>query len=713
MNTLFRDACLILLCAVSFGLGCQSAPPTLPAGTSLLTVSTSSDQASIILQGLVEDEPPVSPRLSGIFTEHLGRNVYYGGAWAQVLLNPVFAPVDLFGDDKGARRWLARRPAFEPWRKTDMLEKLPDMKEIALNWAPFGEGAKYRMERDVHGKGTFAQVITTTGHESEGVLTPAFFPSHRTGTYNLSLRLKHIEGAPVVRVGVFPVVNGHPDFLMPLSNVEMIADDAGGNVQELILHIDRKRFPDDRLAALVIGTTDKGTVRLDRVELYPDDAIDGWDPEVVGLWKQAGVGLIRFPGGNFVSGYHWEDGVGPKEQRPALKNPAWYGCEFNLVGTDEWMRFCELIGAEAMICINAGNGTPEEAGNWVRYCNDPADSEFGKRRAANGHPEPYAIEVWEVGNELWGNWQIGNTTADVYAGRYDVFAKAMRQADESILLMANGNTLEWDRTVVNNATEPLDMLTIHRLVGRIRNFKVTPEESYKAVSSYGVYFERELAPAIKAIMQERIDEPYLALTESMIHEVREGYPTNHSLSEVFYHAGMMNAAIRSDGFVNIITRTALINHGGGMIKDKGIVYAEPVYDAVRLYSRLSGLHPIALQVQTPVDDVPKTMNMPEMNNVPQVDAVAGIAPDGRSMDIIVMNRSIDKGFTVPLDLGGWQDMGWQGRTLLLTSQHFADRNSLEEPRAIQLQEEAVRMRDGVVQLDVPHHSLVSVRLWRD
>ena len=102
--------------------------------------------------------------------------------------------------------------------------------------------------------------------------------------------------------------------------------------------------------------------------------------------------MLRFPGGNFVSGYHWEDGVGPLDGRPPLPNPAWHGAEWNHVGTDEWLRLCELTGAEPLVCNNAGDGTPDEARRWIEYCNAAADTPMGRKRAENGREEPWHWE---------------------------------------------------------------------------------------------------------------------------------------------------------------------------------------------------------------------------------------------------------------------------------------------------------------------------------
>ncbi|HOV65061.1 MAG TPA: hypothetical protein PLG43_14405, partial [Spirochaetia bacterium] len=129
--------------------------------------------------------------------------------------------------------------------------------------------------------------------------------------------------------------------------------------------------------------------------------------DVVSLIKRLKPAYIRYPGGNFASGYHWEDGVGPREKRRRRFDPAWNAWESNLVGTDEFLGLCETVGAAPYLVVNDGSGTPEEAGHWVAYCNEEEHGELGSIRAQNGHPQPYGVRLWGVGNEVWGSWQIG------------------------------------------------------------------------------------------------------------------------------------------------------------------------------------------------------------------------------------------------------------------------------------------------------------------
>jgi hypothetical protein len=163
-----------------------------------------------------------------------------------------------------------------------------------------------------------------------------------------------------------------------------------------------------------------------------------WRDDVLALVKDLRPPLIRYPGGNFASGYHWEDGIGPRPARPRRFDSAWQTWETNQVGTDEFLAYCAEVGAAPFLVVNDGSGTPAEAARWVAYCNEPETGEQGRRRAANGHPAPYAVRLWGVGNEVWGRWQIGHTGPAEYAMRLRAFAAAMRAADPTIQIVGVG-----------------------------------------------------------------------------------------------------------------------------------------------------------------------------------------------------------------------------------------------------------------------------------
>ena len=142
--------------------------------------------------------------------------------------------------------------------------------------------------------------------------------------------------------------------------------------------------------------------------------------------------VIRYPGGNFASGYHWEDGIGSRVDRPQRFDQAWNAQDSNQLGTDEFLEFCAQVSTAPFLVVNDGSGTPEEAARWVAYCNQKTDTKQGSRRIANGHPQPYNVRLWGVGNEVWGQWQIGHTDACTYASRMETFIKTMRAVDPNI-----------------------------------------------------------------------------------------------------------------------------------------------------------------------------------------------------------------------------------------------------------------------------------------
>jgi alpha-N-arabinofuranosidase len=142
---------------------------------------------------------------------------------------------------------------------------------------------------------------------------------------------------------------------------------------------------------------------------------NGFRRDVLGALRKLHMTALRYPGGNFASGYHWMDGIGPKEKRPTVRDLAWQSIEPNQFGTDEFMKMASLMDWTPMLTVNLGTGTPEEARNWVEYCNSPTGSLYADMRSANGSPDPYGIQLWCLGNEMDGPWQLGHVPADQYA----------------------------------------------------------------------------------------------------------------------------------------------------------------------------------------------------------------------------------------------------------------------------------------------------------
>ena len=153
---------------------------------------------------------------------------------------------------------------------------------------------------------------------------------------------------------------------------------------------------------------------------------NGLRRDVLAALRELNFRSMRYPGGNFLSGYHWEDGIGPKAQRPHRRDLAWQSIEINQFGTDEFLHFCREIGTEPMLGVNMGTGSIQDAANLVEYCNAPSGSQYADLRATNGNPEPYGVKYWCLGNEMDGPWQIGHLNAIDYGKKAREAAKMMR-----------------------------------------------------------------------------------------------------------------------------------------------------------------------------------------------------------------------------------------------------------------------------------------------
>ncbi len=192
-------------------------------------------------------------------------------------------------------------------------------------------------------------------------------------------------------------------------------------------------------AVVEITGTGTGEYHVGAVSLMPANNVEGFRAEVIAALKQLRFGVLRFPGGNFVSAYEWRNGVGADvDKRPPIYDPVWHAVQPNDVGTDEFLTLCRLLGVDPYITVNAGFGDAWSAKELVEYTNGAVTTPMGKWRAANGHPKPYNVKLWGVGNEPWGDYQMGAMSLPQFEIKHNMFVKAMRSVDPSIKLIAGG-----------------------------------------------------------------------------------------------------------------------------------------------------------------------------------------------------------------------------------------------------------------------------------
>jgi alpha-N-arabinofuranosidase len=199
---------------------------------------------------------------------------------------------------------------------------------------------------------------------------------------------------------------------------------------------------DSEDARLEIVGTGTGTFTVGTVSLMPSDNVQGFHADMIRLYKEAGFKMAKWPGGNFVSAYDWRDGIGDIDKRPPRLQPMWSDrVEPNDVGLHEFMAFCRLLGAEPYLTINSGFGDAQSAADEVEYCNGSASTRLGKLRADHGHPEPFKIQLWCIGNEMYGPWQYGHMSLEQYWTKHNTIVEAMKEADPRIKVTLSGASI--------------------------------------------------------------------------------------------------------------------------------------------------------------------------------------------------------------------------------------------------------------------------------
>ena len=243
------------------------------------------------------------------------------------------------------------------------------------------------------------------------------------------------------------------------SVLDQSVDKLTGDYQSYPLHYTAPISSDN--VRIVVLSKGKGSFRIGTLSLMPSDNIKGWRADTVALLQQLNAPIYRWPGGNFVSGYNWRDGIGERDKRPPRKNPAWRGVEANDVGIHEYMDLMEMIHAEPYVSVNTGLGTVEEVAQEVEYFNGAVTTPMGKLRAENGHPEPYHVTWWAVGNEMFGNWQLGHMPLEEYVKKHNRVAEAMWKVDPNARLVGVGSVGRWDEAMLKECAGSMNLLSEH------------------------------------------------------------------------------------------------------------------------------------------------------------------------------------------------------------------------------------------------------------
>ncbi len=419
--------------------------------------------------------------------------------------------------------------------------------------------------------------------------------------------------------------------------------------------------------------------------------------DTLDLIKQLNPPLTRYPGGNFASGYHWEDGIGPKDKRPHRHDAAWQAEESNLVGTDEFLTFCEQIGTVPLLVVNDGSGTPEEAARWVAYCNEPASGEQGQRRAANGHPEPYNVQYWGIGNEVWGAWQIGTTSAEEYTSRLLRFIKAMRAVDPNIKLVAVGNhpltnsaddpAAMWNKEVLTKTGDQIDYLSWHIYQPEKEGWGNLPNahELFKCVCAAPIDIEIFTERIEKEITQfsprkkvlQALDEWNVWLPplpgETSMHQV------TYTMRDALYVASTLAVFYRKNQTLGMTNLAQLVNVLPLIKTNADTAIATAIFYPFILFNEMERTV-VQSTCQSPLYDcVAIDHNITAHENVPWLDHLITTSEDQKRITLLLVNRHPESRlaakFTLKSDPVG---------SLEISAPHPLDANTFRHPQKVKL-----------------------------
>ncbi len=438
--------------------------------------------------------------------------------------------------------------------------------------------------------------------------------------------------------------------------------------------------------------------------------IRGMRKDVIEKFREIKTPVVRWPGGTPSEYYHWLDGVGPREKRPitllpglCLASPG----ETNAFGTDEFMDFCRLIGAEPYICANVGTGTAEEAANWVEYCNREGNTQYAAMRKKNGHKEPYHVKYWGIGNESYF-WH----TAESYTQVIRQYAKVMKtMVDTSISLVAAGlndphikDPDHWNYTILRDANEFLDYISMHAYYFYDDYYDVVacPLKAQKEIDTLREMIQA-LVPAAKHI-GIAVDEWNIWHKEAKTYN---GLMQKCTLMDGLYAAGMFHVFHRSCDIVTMANFCDLVNQLPAIVtNEEGGLYVNPIFLAFKLYTNYTGVKVLRSETNCPSFHASEKVGV---GNVPYLDCSATLIEEDGSLALAVINRHKKKNISTRITLKDFQPEK-ESRVIVLDAPEVTTANDFAEPKNVILKKTVFNKTAVSFTYVFPAHSVTVIRI---
>ena len=564
--------------------------------------------------------------LFGSFLEPI-RAATYGGLWAETLENPSF--------EDGL--WSATNVAA-------MLRERPELRRgsdvgLPLPWEPLdpGQGSRYSPIRGDAANSYESVLIMSLPHQEVGIRQRVYLPLQRELSYHGSIWLKHIQGPEELKITLRR--HEQKDAILASATITDRASVWTKFSFSLTLKAS-DAAPRDPLD-FVISVEDDARVQVDNVSLMPADAVDGMDPDVLGLARELHSPNIRF-GGNFTSHYDWHDGVGPIDKRISKLNLSWGIPEYNTFGTDEFLNFCRIIGASPQIALNLGTGTPQDAADWVRY----VDQHWGDHKGGN---------LWELGNELWGSFQVGYPSQERVAAKTLATSQAVRAVDPNARLIATGADEDlfhdWNAQQLSTPADTFNYLSTHFVV--TDNVQLQhPSNDFRSQAAFALPWglTDRMQQIRKEIVQSGRPNVKIAFTEWLMVSDSHAGPNFSNLGGAVFAGGFLNMLLRNSDAIGISNMTGIIEFAG-IVKKRGQAFGAPAYWVLRSYS--SSRPKTLLDVKSDSSTYSVShgiVRLPEIPNVPYLDITAAESADGHFVNLYCVNRHLSRAQTAEIDL---------------------------------------------------------------
>jgi alpha-N-arabinofuranosidase len=655
------------------------------------------------IQGSISINPnkiigDVHDYLYGTNLEHLGEAIY-GGIWAEMLKSPKFAGVD--------PRWKmqAQGGALNPdhgivlpWEGVNRdYERVIFDHDHQEYYTRTPEEQGFGVVRRPGYDAQTAFIVDSTPQSQRIIIREADGQQHGIKQGKLLLHAGRSYDLRIVLKG-----NGQ-DVLIQLGDQSWTIS-AGSDWETHRTSLTPGQSSTDGELSITVSSV--GSLRLARVSLMPSDNLSGFRRDVVEAIKNSWVPtFLRWPGGNFASAYHWQDGIGDVDRRPPYLDPAWQLFEYNDVGTDEFMVLCKLLGTEPVLTINIGNGTPEEGQAWVEYCNGGTDTEYGALRAANGHPEPYNVKTWFIGNENYGNWQVGHTNAETYAQRYLEYSRAAREADPDLILLAVGVPTDqyrhWNARILPDIAAETDLLSIHYYSIRTEKWDNPPtaEELVVPVLAAGYEVETLLQGTLDVIAEYSNPPVPLAFDEwnPYLRAVTPDFIEEYNIADALYTGVVMNACLRRCDRIKLSASYHFINVMGNYRVTPGSTWLTPSTLVLELMTNHRGPVGIDCRVlETPTFSSKAIGQQFAYDGVPTLDAAATFDPDKNMVYLSVVNSDLEN--PAAINLEGLSRNG-PAQVFRVSGESGVELNTEAEPEAVTIKESS--WADGTHVLEVP------------